>query len=157
LTVASPELLRLATQHVVKFLAEIYHNIIIAVYTILKTLQTMQLCVCRYSMEFKALSSTHSASVFFSVTSVAIYSCLVWVNKFNNLFVKFVRYKPVLMAQTFVNSTNYCFQHNILVVVNIVFILCIPCCTDGSSLLSYFVHLMHLLAVLAVLWFLCPQ
>jgi len=72
LIIASLELLRLATQHVVKLLAEIYHNIITAVYTILKTLQTMQLCVCRYSMEFKALSSAHSTSVFFSATSVAM-------------------------------------------------------------------------------------
>jgi len=79
LTIAFPELLKLATQHIVKLLAEIYHNIITAVYTMLTTLQTMQLFVCRYSMEPKALSSTHSASVFFSSTSVAMLlqlSCL---------------------------------------------------------------------------------
>jgi len=76
---ASPELLRLATQYVVKLLAEIYHNIITAVYTILKTLQTIQLCICRYCMEFKVLSSTHSTNVFFNATSVAMWlqlSCL---------------------------------------------------------------------------------
>jgi len=73
-------------------------------------------------MELKTLSSTHNASVFFSAASVAMcrYSCLVWVNKFSNLFVRFIQYKPLLMAQTFVNSTNYCFQHNMLVVVNVV-------------------------------------
>jgi len=79
MTIASPELLKLTTHHIVKLLAEIYHNIITAVYTILKRLETMQLCVCRYSMELKALSSTHSTSVFFSAISIAMWlqlSCL---------------------------------------------------------------------------------
>jgi len=64
---------------------------------------------------------------------------------------------PVLMAQTFVNSTNYCFQHNMLVVVNVVWLCaylvvlidllsCLTLCTESICLLYWQFYGFHVLS-----------
>jgi len=63
---------------------------------------------------------------------------------------------PVLMAQTFVNSTNYSFQHNILVVVKVVWLCaylvvlidllsCLTLCTESICLLYWQFYGFHVL------------